>query len=230
MTVFLITLAAVLATFLGGRLALRLTNRLPRILAYSAGAVIGVAFFDLLPEAVTLAQHSFGVSVILSISGLGFAVYALTSSIASHHNQRGRLGASSLSIHSFMDGMGIGLAFHVSRGVGLVVALAVIAHDFSDGINTVSVILKNGGTQAQAWRWLLLDALAPALGVIATLFFHMAAPQLGLALALFSGFFLYLGASDLLPESREHQAPWTSTVITLLGMATIFMAIHFANF
>ena len=61
------------------------------------------------------------------------------------HHRQGSLGAASLSLHSFLDGVGIGLAFKVSTTVGAIVAAAVLAHDFSDGVNTVSVILKNRG-------------------------------------------------------------------------------------
>src|SRR5207302_4376323 len=74
---------------------------------------------------------------------------------AEAHHRRGSLGAASLSLHSFLDGVGIGLAFKVSTTVGAVVAAAVLAHDFSDGINTVSVILKNRGKGIRALKWLL---------------------------------------------------------------------------
>src|SRR3954464_11790098 len=80
---------------------------------------------------------------------------------------------ASLSLHSFLDGVGIGLAFKVSTAVGVVVAAAVLAHDFSDGINTVTMILKNRGRSWRAARWLLLDAVAPVLGVAVTFFFTL---------------------------------------------------------
>ena len=67
---------------------------------------------------------------------------------------------------------------------------------FSDGINTVNLVLKNGGQRNQALRWLALDAIAPLLGVVSTLFFTLPPGVLGLVLAVFSGFFLYIGASD----------------------------------
>jgi zinc transporter ZupT len=84
---------------------------------------------------------------------------------------RGRLGAGSLAIHSVIDSMAIGLAFQVSTSVGVVVAIAVLVHDFSDGINTVNLVLKNSGTGREALRWLLVDAAAPLLGVLSTLLF-----------------------------------------------------------
>jgi zinc transporter ZupT len=86
---------------------------------------------------------------------------------------RGRLGAGGLSIHSFFDGMAIGLAFQASTSAGVIVAIAVLVHDFSDGINTVSLVLKDSGTRGQALRWLLVDAAAPLLGVSSTLLFNL---------------------------------------------------------
>ncbi len=71
------------------------------------------------------------------------------------------VAALALSAHSVFDGVGIGLGFQVSTTVGLAVAVAVIAHDFSDGLNTVALMLLNGNTSSRTWRLLLLDAATP---------------------------------------------------------------------
>jgi len=239
--VILIGIAAMCSTLLGGWFALHLKDRLHLILGFSAGAVIGVAFFDLMPEAIELVGKSHTSAFVTSIIALGFALYlALDRLFVLHHDhdedmqehvhaQRGAWGASTLSFHSFLDGLGIGLAFKVSPAIGLVVAAAVLAHDFSDGINTVNMILKNEGARSRAFRWLIVDAIAPVVGVIVTLFFSVSEGTLGFLIALFSGFFLYIGASDLLPESHHaHPMRWT-TISTLLGMTFIYFAIKFAG-
>jgi zinc transporter ZupT len=222
---------------LGGWFALKLRDKLHLILGFSAGAVVGVAFFDLIPEALELGGDAFGISTIVSVMALGFIAYLVVDRTVlmhshdddcAHDARRGIFGAGSLSFHSFLDGVGIGLAFQVSPAVGTIVALAVLAHDFSDGINTVSMVLKNGGERRAALRWLLVDALAPVVGVLATLFFTLSSSTLGVVLALFAGFFLYIGASDLIPESHHaHPVRWT-TVATVLGIATMYVIIHFA--
>jgi ZIP family zinc transporter len=231
-------LMAVVFTFLGGLFALRFQDKLHLILSYSAGAVIGVALFDLLPEAIELAGNVHAVSVVTSVMALGFVIFMILDrlimlhphqSLDYQHIHRGRLGAGSLSLHSFLDGVIIGLAFQVSSSIGLIVATAVLIHDFSDGINTVNLIIKNRGTTRQAFKWLVLDALAPVLGVISTWFFFLTQDILGLLLAVFCGFFLYIGASDLLPESyHRHPGPWT-TLMTVLGIATLFVAVKLAG-
>jgi len=142
------------------------------------------------------------------------------------HTHRGRLGAGSLSIHSFLDGTAIGLAFQVSVPLGAVVAVAVLVHDFSDGINTVTVILKNAGSSREAFRWLLVDALAPLLGVAATLLYRLPDAALGSVLALFAGFFLYIGASDLLPESYHAHPTKLTTIMTLSGAGLLYIVIR----
>jgi ZIP family zinc transporter len=250
--IYIIATAAFLATFIGGLCALWLKDRLHLILGFSAGAVVGVAFFDLLPEALELTRSVYAPSVATTVVASGFVIYMVldrfvfahahttdlhghTHDHAEHHHEhegattRGKFGASSLSFHSFLDGIGIGFAFQVSPTVGAVVATAVLMHDFSDGINTVSLILKNDGTRRQAYQWLALDALAPVLGIIAASFVVVTDTTLGLVLSLFCGFFFYIGASELLPESYHNHPKALTTIMTVLGMVTMYIAITLAG-
>ncbi len=238
----IIAMCAFLATYLGGMFALKFKDKLHLILGFSAGAVIAVAFFDLLPEAFELGGREPG--AVFLITAIGFFVFMILDRfiiLHSHHHDdghdhvheqkqsRGKLGASSLSLHSFLDGIAIGLAFQVSAAVGATVTAAVLVHDFSDGINTVNMILKNGGTIQTARKWLAVDAIAPVLGIVATLFFSVPENVLGMILALFAGFFLYIGASDLLPESHHsHPTLWT-TIATIAGAVVLYGAIVIAG-
>jgi len=243
-TLLVIGAAAALATFAGGRIALKIKDRLHLVLGFSAGAVVGVALFDLLPEAIESGGKFYGPSVVTGVVALGFVFYMFVDRIFSvtaeeggpgeaehgQNGQRGHLGAGSLSLHSFLDGVGIGLAFQFSTALGAIVAVAVLVHDFSDGINTVQLSLFGGGKEKQAFGWLVADALAPVVGIVSTFFFHVPEHSFALILALFSGFFLYIGASELVPESHHrHPRVWTSCT-TLAGMAVIYFAVHFANF
>ena len=235
--IILITAAAFLATLSGGLLSLHFKDRLHLILGFSAGAVIGVAFFDLIPEALEIGSSVYSSTFITGVMAFGFMGYLILDRMIllhghreeSYGERRGILGAASLSFHSFLDGVGIGLAFQVSPVLGLIVAAAVLTHDFSDGVNTVNVVLKNNGDRRTAFTWLLVDACAPVAGVISTLFFTLSEASLGLLLALFSGFFLYIGASDLLPESHHaHPVKWT-TFMTILGMLTLYAIVRLAS-
>jgi ZIP family zinc transporter len=229
--------AASLATFLGGRLALRFQDRLHLVLGFSAGAVIGVALFDLLPEAIESGGGHFRPAVATGLVALGFVVYmfaerAFSTAAGADGDpgaQRGNLGAASLTIHSFLDGLGIGLAFQVSATLGWIMAIGVLAHDFSDGINTVHLVLARGGREKGAGRWLVADALAPIAGIACTFLMRVPAHAFGPILAVFSGFFLYIGASELVPESHHrHPQLWTSCA-TVVGLAVIYFAVYLAN-
>jgi ZIP family zinc transporter len=232
--------AALGATLLGGAFALRYQDKLHLILGFSAGAVLGVALFDLLPEAFRLAGKHYAEATITLFVAVGFFAFMFLNRVlllhpedeehSDHgHHRQGSLGAASLSLHSFLDGVGIGLAFHVSTTVGAIVAAAVLAHDFSDGINTVGVILKNRGKGIRALKWLLLDAVAPVLGVASTYLFTFSDEQLGIVLSIFCGFFLYIGASDLLPESHHRHPKVLTGLMNIAGAAVIWLAIHFAT-
>lgn len=240
--VVLISIAAFFSTLLGGMFALRFRDKLHLVLGFSAGAVIAVAFFDLLPEALELGE-GYSSSTILGICALGFFIYLLLDRLIFFHTHtdeghddhaaekksRGTMGAMALSLHSFLDGLAIGLAFQVSSAVGAVVAVAVLVHDFSDGINTVGLITKNEGGVKRARMWLFVDALAPVLGAASTLLFTLPGSALGVILALFAGFFLYIGASDLIPESHHGHPRILTTVMTLLGATVLFVAIRLAG-
>ena len=240
MTIILIALAAGIMTYLGGRLALQFKDKLHLIIGFSAGAVIGVAFFDLLPESIELGAAHFTTNTSLMYTAIGFLLYMIIDRVflghshshahsEDHDHKRSDLRAGSLSFHSLLDGLGVGLSFQVSPALGAIVAVAVLAHDFSDGINTISAVLKNGGEKAKAMKWLLADSIAPIVGVI--LAYIIPIPEKGLAvlLSLFAGFFLYIGASDLIPESYHgHPTKWT-TVMTLIGVAVIYLAITIAG-
>ncbi len=252
----LFAIGAGVMTFLGGLFSLRFRDKAHLITSFSAGVVIGLAFFDLLPEAIELGGID-NIVEITTIIAVGFTIYLILdrmfhnskekedcdndhghkheSHIAHTHSIRGTLRASSLILHSFLDGIAIGFAFQVSTSVGVLVAVAVLAHDFSDGINTVSAILKDKVKVGQksldkkAMSFLILDSLAPALGIVFTLFFVVSENTLGYILALFCGFFFYIGASDLIPESYHNHPNKLTTIMTILGMIFIFTAISLVH-
>jgi ZIP family zinc transporter len=112
--------------------------------------------------------------------------------------------------------------------VGAVVAAAVLAHDLADGVNTVSVSLGGSSSRGVARTWLAIDAAAPVIGIGLSRLVAPSKPLLAGVLALFAGAFLYLGASQLLPESHaRHPTAWT-TVSTGLGLAAIWAAVRLA--
>jgi zinc transporter ZupT len=232
-----IALGTCVATMVGGLFAIAMRDRLHLVLGFSAGAVLGVAFFDLMPEALS-AGHNIDSRVMTATVALGFFLYVLldrTVALQRHenpiekHRRRGWIGASSLSFHSFLDGLAIGVAFQAGQAMGIVVSVAVLIHDFSDGLNTVNVVIKNGGDRKVAFRWLLVDALAPVLGALTSLALSFSDGMIAVVLALFSGFFLYIGASDLLPESHHAHPRFLTTLATFAGAACLYCVTQIAH-
>jgi zinc transporter ZupT len=146
---------------------------------------------------------------------------------AHHHPKVGIISALALSGHSFLDGVGIGLGFQINPAVGLAVAIAVIGHDFADGLNTVSLMISNKNSSKKAFLLLLLDAVAPVLGAVSTLFFHLSTPNLVLYLGFFTGFLLYIGVSDILPQAHENNSSKVTILFTVIGVAFMFVVTRF---
>jgi ZIP family zinc transporter len=188
-----------------------------------------VALFDVLPESIDAVDDPRRVAELV---GAGFlAFFFAERGLVLHHRDEpdqaraharvGAFGAAGLSLHSFIDGLGIGFAFHVSTATGLLVFLAVVSHDFADGMNTVSFVLFQSGNRRQAVRWLWLDAVAPFLGAVIGSQMSISHRGLGYVLALYAGFFLSMGATDLLPEAHSHPS-WRRVALTVAGFAFTF--------
>ena len=245
MIAILLSLATFLSTLGGGLFALKFRDRLHFILSFTAGVLLGVVSFDILPEIFELA-HKLEVDAVGGMIALvvGFLLFHSlekfvllhhgheTEYAAHHHPRVGVLSALALAAHSFMDGVGIGLAFQVSQSVGVAVAVAVIAHDFCDGLNTVSLMLVNRNTTRRSLKMLVLDAGAPVLGAASTLLFTVPPYILMLYLGFFAGFLLYIGASDILPEAHSQADSATAGSLiglTCLGAAFIFITVRAAG-
>ena len=141
----------------------------------------------------------------------------------------GIVKAAGLSIHSFLDGVAIGAAFQVRFELGLVVALAVVFHDFSDGLNTVTVMLRSGSDRRAAFSWLFLDAVTPLLGATSTYLIPIPIYVVGIMLSFFVGEFLYLGAADLLPEAHRQGSSTKLVLATIAGVLVIFVTTELLN-
>ncbi|MER6789625.1 ZIP family metal transporter [Streptomyces sp. NPDC000658] len=140
----------------------------------------------------------------------------------------GLTAAAAMVFHSAMDGVAIGAAFQVGGGMGLAVALAVIAHDFADGFNTYTITSLYGNARRKALAMLFADAAAPIAGAASTTFVTIPEQLLGGYLGFFGGALLYLAAAEILPEAH-HEHPARSTVLcTVAGAAFIWLVVGLA--
>jgi zinc transporter ZupT len=235
----------------GGIVAQRIGDRRHLVLGLAAGLMLGVVGFDLLPEALAMQTGVvFGVPAALLMFVAGFlALHIIERSVAIHRAHEGEYAphahghghahdpvrgigltaGAALVGHSVMDGFAIGAAFQAGSTVGIVVAIAVVAHDFADGFNTYTITRMYGNDHGRARLLLGADALAPVIGAAVTLAFTIPSGALGLYLGFFAGFLLYLATSDILPEAHSPH-PSTSTLLcTVAGASVMWLVIGLAE-
>jgi ZIP family zinc transporter len=233
--VLVVAVITFISTMAGGLFALRTTAHIGIVIALGAGVRIGAAFFDLAPES---ARELGSLDSAMLWAGIGFLAFYILErltllhvghehgQVLDRHEHVGILGAGGMSVHSFLDGVAIGAAFHAGIEIGLIVALVVVLHDFSDGIGTVSVLLANRASRRTAFRWLVADALAPMLGALVAFAVTIEGDVLGAILGVFVGFFLYVGGAELLPEAhRQERSGWVM-IATVAGAIFIYVATH----
>ena len=239
----LISGGALVSAAAGGVLAMRAVRHVGLIIAAGAGIRIGAAYFDLIPESVAHLGNSLDLAMIFTAVGF-LAFYAVEKLTALHvghetatelehgdaqHRHIGFLGAIGMSLHSFLDGVALAAGLAIGGGLGLVIAVVVVLHRFSDGIGIVSLLLASRMPARQIYRWVALVALAPVVGVTIGLLLPIPDQVLGGMLAVFAGFFLYIGAAELLPEA--HRADRSSWVVgaTIGGVVAIYLFSLFAR-
>ena len=239
----LISFGALASAAVGGVLAMRAIRHVGLIIAAGAGIRIGAAYFDLIPESVEHLGESLDMAMIFTAVGF-LAFYAVEKLTALHvghetatelehgdaqHRHVGFLGSIGMSLHSFLDGVALAAGLALGGGIGLVIAVVVVLHRFSDGIGIVSLLLATRMPRAEIYRWVALVALAPVVGVVVGLLLPVPDGVLGGMLAIFAGFFLYIGAAELLPEA--HRADRSSWVVlaTIGGVVAIYLFSQFAR-
>src|SRR6266478_2944997 len=177
MLTLLFTSLAMISTLAGGLIAIKARRRIHLLMGLGAGVLLGAVFFDLLPESlVVAATQGWNIRIILAIVIVGFLVFYLTERLLvlhacpeeacgnQAHQHVGRLSAIGLIVHSTLDGAAIGAASLVNWRTGLLVGLAVIAHDASDGLNTILLVTQGERARRADVIFLLLDAVAPVAG------------------------------------------------------------------
>ena len=255
MTVFAWVL---LATLLGGLLSIvaagvvALNARIkhvPMLVSYAVGALLGAVFLHILPEAFGLADslESMAATILLGIL-LFFVLEKLVlwrhchveqceahdpPHAAHDHGRSGLMIMIGDTFHNFVDGILIAAAFHANVELGIVTALAIIAHEVPQEVGDFLILLNSGYSRAQAFAFNGLSSAAMVLG--GTLAYFMLqtlqewiAPLLGLAAASM----LYVSVADLIPglhKRPELQATFQQVVLIALGVATIWLVGEFAH-
>ncbi len=230
-----------LATTFGGVLALKSRNRLHLILGLSAGLLLGLVAFDLLPEVFELNTNTFGgVQVVAIAFVVGFLTLHFVEQFFGSHepaesnyshehkhaaNIAGTMGAIAMGGHVFLDGVAIALSFKVSSALGFAVFIAILSHAFSDGLNTVSLLIKSGHWTKRATYLLILDAIMRISGAAFGSYILISDSWLAIYLATFSGFVIYLATAHILPEAHSRHPSRLTMLATITGVVAMWLII-----
>jgi zinc transporter, ZIP family len=233
--VLLFSVMPFVSTLLGGVVSLRLRHRLHPIMAFAAGVLVATALGDLLPEASDLVDSFGGMDLAGPCAVVGFLAFSALEAFVhrqawehqhepstdpdmphEHGAVFGLVGPIGLILHSVLDGLAIGLGFRSSPELGLIVGVAVLVHDFADGMNVVTLALYGGARRGATFVLLGLDALAPVVGAIIGSVVPMTPAVLGVLISGFAGVFIAIGAGHLLPEA-QHQRPGAAPRLVVLA-------------
>lgn len=201
---FLYALITSAATIVGGILPMYTRFKLIEqryLVGFAGGATVAIALFDLIPEMKT--HNAF--ALLLGF----FSIYLLEKVILVHScveeecetHVIGGTALIGIAAESLMDGLAIATGFRVNPGLGFLIALAVFIHEIPRGITTSIIMRQAGYNQAKIWGALAIDAGFAPLGVLISGLVPASAfdPLIGFT----AGIFLYIGASDLLPEAHR---------------------------
>jgi len=241
MLVIALAATTVIATFLGGMLALRAKDRFHLVLGLSAGLLLGLVGFDLLPEIFEMnTDNLIGVRTISVALIAGFLSLHFIEQFAGSHEPAesdyghehthaaefaGTVGAIAMAGHIFLDGVALALAFKVSNALGYAVFIAMLVHAFSDGLNTVALLVKTGQWRSRGKYLLAVDALARIGGAAIGSALTISDSNLAIYLAVFSGIVIYLATSHILPEAHSKHPSKVTMLATLTGVAIMWAVV-----
>lgn len=229
-TISLVALVGLIILYLKEKLLERI---LLQLVAYSAGALLGGAFFHLLPESLEKADQS-SVFLFTLVGFVGFLAMEKFLHWRHCHKQRCSVHAFTYlnligdSIHNFIDGLIIAASFLISIPLGISTSIAIGLHEIPQEIGDYSVLVYGGFTRQKALFLNLLVALTVVLGgVVGYLIGEEALGSLNFLLPIAAGGFIYIAAADLLPEVNKESNGIKSIgnlVIFILGLLTLYLA------
>jgi len=244
-TALILAAVTALATTAGGFLAIKAKDRLHLVLGLSAGLLLGLVAFDLLPEVFELGTSELLGAPAVSVALIaGFLLLHFYEQLFGSHEPAesdyghdhkhassvaGSLGALAMGGHVFLDGLALGVAFKVSSDLGIAVFIALLVHAFSDGLNTVSFLIKSG-KWGKKGIWLLgVDAIARISGAALGATLALGDNLIAIYLAAFAGIVIYLATSHILPEAHSQHSSRFTILATILGVLVMWALVSYLH-
>jgi ZIP family zinc transporter len=233
---------AFLMTLLGGAFGVKYRRNIILLMAFTAGVLIALSLFELIPEIFSLAQKtqaSIDAALFTIASGFVF-LFAVNQYLfnpqrnvgkqqKSLRSSSGLLATSEFCTHALLEGLTIGLSFQFNFALGIITAVAVVSHDFCDGIVTITLMLSSGNSVRASLGLLVIDAAAPIVGAAATLLFVMPQDYLIFFFSFLTGGFIYLGTIHLLKKAYRNNPKWVTAATFVSGILFIFVLARMIN-
>jgi len=244
--ILLFTFLGSIAALIGGVILLskeKFALKISHFLAsFAAGVLLGTAFFDLLPEAMNEGEGT-GVDVFF-YTLVGIVIFFLIERFIHwfHHHEEyhehEKETKSTLpliiigdTMHNFLDGVVIAATFMVNPQVGILTALAVFAHEIPQEIGDFGLMLHKGLSRKRIIMVNIISAAAAFIGAIITyLLGNVLEGYLPIFLAITAGFFIYIAASDLIPEIHHEKRRGFAIIeslLLILGIVVVWMSVSF---
>ncbi len=205
------------------------------VMSLAAGVLMGTAFFSIIPES----YYILGENVFLWLLA-GFVLFfmievflgfhaCVEEDTSKHNHVLGVVAGVGIFFHSLLDGIAIALAYKVDANLGFITATAIMLHELPEGIFTFSILLNNNLKVDKAVKWTIAVALATPFGTLLaiSLFPNFPREILGMLLAMAGGSFLYIAASDLIPETHKSRSTKIS-IFFLIGLAFTWLLGNFS--
>lgn len=240
--ILLFTFLGSIVSLVGGILLLareKFALKISHFLAsFAAGTLLGTVFFDLLPEAKESGEG--GEINIFLWTLIGILIFFLLERFIHHHDHHDHgshddkrsvvpLIVIGDSLHNFIDGVAMAATFLISIPLGIVTSLAVAAHEIPQEIADFGLMLSKGVGRKRVLQINFLSAMAALVGAILTYWAKDSIQGLlPVILALTSGFFIYIAASNLIPEihlQENQKIAFWETVMLFLGVLVVYLAI-----
>jgi len=219
-------LIATVSSIFGGLLPLYTKIRDLRtqyLIGFASGLLISTALFEMLPEALSkLGPGDFGAPLLAGF----FSLYLVEKAVMIHActerecdiHHAGWVGMIGLGLESLLDGIAIAIGYLASPVLGLFIGMAVVAHELPVGFSTTVIMRASGYSVRDSLLALLATSLPTLLGAMLSWAFPV--KLFGAILAFTAGTFVYIGASDLLPEAHR-RVDWAVVATVLSGAALI---------
>ena len=204
---------------------------LSTILSFASGLMISIVCFQLIPEAMEIANVlNVVIGIVFGIIIMSFCDELIQRKFSKTGNsllKTGIIVSVGLAIHNFPEGLAIGSSFGASIILGYSLAIAICLHDIPEGIS-MAVPMKNGGiSKIKVILYVILSGITTGVGAFfGAIVGEISKDIISICLSFSAGAMLYIVSGELIPESNKLYSGKISTVANMIGIIVGLVAIN----